>query len=1706
MVKSIQANELIDNQYHVDKSEERAKIICSRIDKLRPKLLDMTRRNPLISTKFSDRSNSLIRVVDEVPELLLEAISSGEMRIIPLPDLGTNPKDENTREFQSALAEARLNDEIYLSRLDEINQESDDAPNLLAKAERKLKDRLREKLGMPTRQTKGNLSLQQHAKNHGISPHYELPVEDEQHEDGRHTDKDIQTLMLPDVMERRLNALHSKERTWKEETGISVLHAAFGFLEWEDGNNSTTQFSPLILTPVQLEKRRTRSGQEFWVTSNDAELEENKILAEKLRLEFNITLPEYTGQSIESYLKEVIEQKPKSITWKVRRWAAIGVFPSARLAMYHDLDPNGWDFSTHPLISDLFGGSETGYDVVPFGDEYNIDEPEIEKKVPYLIADADSSQFSTIVDVADGKNLAVEGPPGTGKSQTIVNTIAASLAAGKKVLFVAEKSAALEVVKARLEAFGIGDFVLPLQANRSTKEQVITSIRNRIEMRPCGDPDELDQSIKNFKKTRDELKRYVDTLSTVFEDTDFTIHTILGRSIRSSGIVDALPEDIRKFIIPEVTKLSSNKLEDIVFRCKQVEEAWNTASNYSDSWQVIQLPNIDPFKANKILQLASETSDLYSKAVELRSSLTDFNLNVDIQPDDLQNIIDIINQTTDDLSDDDIKVVENLATPELVEDIKSYLKQVDAWQADKEHVLKHLLLPLDNKTLESLILIKNICQKHSFESLKENDLQDVSEKNKENLENIKEVVLLFEQAEKISDVLSNLSASVLIKILDTLSPLSKQVLALRSKDLDDPSIQSILIKQITKTRFLKEQRDILDKKFSLTALPEFEIIENQARVLAQAGAFAFFSKEYRSAKNFYKSINKENTFKKDSAAEELRKMSEWVSGVKELSENEAVKSILGIHYDGLDTDFSPFEEVIQLFKDADDSFAGLDYSELRTFIKYGEADQIQLLPRISEKHPIHAYSDLTLDEASKKANTIDNQLAECEDDIAQLQNNLVVFKDYKDISNELIQELPERLEQLLKEQQNLQNNNDVKNILGSIFKAEETKENELTDSLKLALNLIKLDKKERESFIYSVRNSLLGSLKQLIEEVSHQDAKAYSSIKQVADLTNTDPAVWVSKKTPEEISKFMKLASKDKAGLFAYSRLVTTKNNLIEYGYNGFAELMFANQKYSLCESIDALIMREMARVAYNIYGEVLANYNGNNLALYRKRLQELDRKVIRLSRERLQSQLFKNARPPAGNGSGKKSTYTQLALLKNEISKKQRHIAVRSLTQRAAKALLELKPCWMMSPLAVAQYLPKGGIEFDLLIVDEASQMTPEDAVGALIRTKQAMVVGDPNQLPPTGFFRKVFEDEEADEDEKVTEESILEMANACFKPARRLRWHYRSRNSGLISFSNRHVYGDNLVVFPSAQEDHPTMGVSYVKVDGLYSTGTNPEEAKAMVDAIVDFMKKHPDKSLGVVLLNQKQRDLLTEEMNYALENNSDARKYKEKWEEQNEGLESFFIKNLENVQGDERDVIFIGTVYGPEKEGAPVMQRFGPINGVAGRRRLNVLFSRAKERIVTFSSMTASDIRAEEDGNPGVYMLGRWLEYAASGVLHSGEHSENEPDSELEEHVIQQIKSIGCEAIPQVGVKGFSIDIGVKHSDWPHGFIMGVECDGATYHSSVSARDRDRLRQEVLEGLGWNLYRIWSTDWFEDPIRETEKLRKAVEKRLSDLKNNV
>lgn len=368
------------------------------------------------------------------------------------------------------------------------------------------------------------------------------------------------------------------------------------------------------------------------------------------------------------------------------------------------------------------------------------------------------------------------------------------------------------------------------------------------------------------------------------------------------------------------------------------------------------------------------------------------------------------------------------------------------------------------------------------------------------------------------------------------------------------------------------------------------------------------------------------------------------------------------------------------------------------------------------------------------------------------------------------------------------------------------------------------------------------------------------------------------------------------------------------------------------------------------------------------------------------------------------------------------------------------------------------------------------------------------------------MISDDDVDEDEDVLEESILEMANQAFAK-RRLRWHYRSRDDSLIRYSNHKVYDNDLIIFPSPKQgfENGRMGVSLKRVVGNYKSGINMAEAKIVIEEILRFMKEQPDRSLGVVTMNKKQQELMEEQFQYSFRNSPEALEYVDHWKSHKEGLESFFIKNLESVQGDERDVIFISTVYGAEKPGQKVAQRFGPINGIAGMRRLNVLFTRAKEQIVTFSSMDANDITAR---NPGTEMLRGWLEYCATGILDSGEISAEggEPESDFEAHVGGQIKALGCEIEYQVGVGKYRIDIGVKHPEWPHGFLLGVECDGATYHSSRSARERDRYRQEILEGLGWHFHRIWSTNWFNNQASEVRKLHARINETLAERKQKL
>lgn len=467
------------------------------------------------------------------------------------------------------------------------------------------------------------------------------------------------------------------------------------------------------------------------------------------------------------------------------------------------------------------------------------------------------------------------------------------------------------------------------------------------------------------------------------------------------------------------------------------------------------------------------------------------------------------------------------------------------------------------------------------------------------------------------------------------------------------------------------------------------------------------------------------------------------------------------------------------------------------------------------------------------------------------------------------------------------------------------------------------------------------------------------------------------------------------------------------------------------------------------------------------------------------------------------KDSPKEFGLLAREFQKKTRHKPVRSLFKEMGGRLLDLCPCMMMSPLSVAQFLPSNFSGFDLVVFDEASQMTTWDSVGAIARGKNVIVVGDPKQMPPTSFFSGAVDVDDPDEEDL---ESILDQALAARLPHLRLKGHYRSRHETLIAFSNSKYYENSLITYPSS--DTKESAITLHRVNGVYSKGkgrNNPIEAAAVVDEIVRRLTNpaKSSKTIGVVTLNTEQQRIVEDLLDKARRENPEIEKYFQS----TDTYDGIFIKNLESVQGDERDVIILSLGYGPTEAGGRTMSmNFGPLNKSGGERRLNVAITRATSEVLVFSSFDSSMIDLSRTSALAVEHLKHYLEFAEKGPIALTEQATanygvDQFDSDFEQAVAWSLRDKGWKVQTQIGVSKFRVDLGITHPDHPGVYLAGVECDGATYHSSPSARDRDRVRHAILENLGWRLVRLWSTDYFQDPEGAIEKIDHRLNEMLEE-----
>nr|USU33072.1 DUF4011 domain-containing protein [Methylobacterium sp. OTU13CASTA1] len=1669
-------------------------------ERLRERLLDMTLRNPMLSYKHRPTSKRQLQIIDEVPEEVFRLLTSdASLTVVPLPEPDDIPADEKADEFVSSLSYAKSTEPDYLRILREIDEtEPDDAEAVMAKAERALRDRVRDRLGMAPVDRSKAVDPVQHARSLGIDPSFELAPEAGHH---GHTDRQLQTLKFQKSLDAILEKLRNDARLAEQETGLSTLFLVFGFLEWSEQEGGKKLLAPLLLLPVHLEARRSDLGKiTYDLTATTTIPEDNLSLRKRVDKDFGVQLPDVSpdidsGFSVEAYLAEVQARVAHMRGWRVRRLLTVGHFVFGRFAMYADLDPARWP--THPVETDLVGavmrGGEGG-DGPLFGirEDHPIDDPVVAAKAPFLIHDADASQHSALVDAMDGKHLVIQGPPGTGKSQTITNLIANAMAAGKTVLFLAEKQAALEVVKRRLDVAGLGEFCLELHSDKASPKSVAEHLKNRVALGVGLSAPNRQRNDSALAQAREEVTGYVTALHREAPD-GMKPFDLIWKSVRAQGDAPGALDAFAGLDLPQAQAERFHEIEPAraaLALFADVATMFGTGHGRpADSpWIRIQIgEHVGPGMASALIEELHRLRARANEAALYLEGAADLGVTELARIESVSDALARLALTVPSAT------VLNVLRKQSPEVIASYVTDIGR---ERELTAAAAEKPLPHDMDDAQI--------SAAEALAEVVMHDVRSPK-----------LILEEASKTRDVTAALSSALdraepflhalgvrtdaSCEVLDALIVASDEIgkVPAGERSWFSWSPAGDFAAAHETWRKIVEAEGAWRTRFpgAPAVWPGSGQLRAVAGILRQGFLSRLFSGRRREA--IPSTANQLGLVTlSPSDASILEELAVHVEALNAFTSLVGGRQVMGSHWAGLDTPFEAAASGLKLRNDAlarirarrggdavAERIALLGADEIARAVEMGSSlNDLRRLPEdllTSRSGPIWQVRQELSVSVERAARILaadpDRTLRTRDEPLPDLLQAIQVERDGRTV---------------------------WKAVTANPLHAElGTSGNDILPKLRAASEWLRIVLEEKA--LDHVRERMLGETAEVtldaLQEVVGRGRDIAVRLDQARHSLRTEYAIDAF----DHVAPAALRSHLD--GLLPYSAqlgdlidLKCQRRDIAALGLDAFVRRAEETgvAPAGLPALFDNLLARRRAE-SLRRRDPVLMQAAGNRLDARRRSFVEADRRKVDNDRVTIRDRLLTRG-VLAGNGSGPRGTWTEGPLLDNEMKKQKRHVPVRELMRRASASLLALSPCFMMSPLSLAKFLPRGKVRFDLLIIDEASQMRPEDALGGLLRVGQIVVVGDQKQLPPSQFFNRAGGSDATVVDDEMVEdlddESILESCAKTFREARMLKWHYRSRCESLIAFSNKEFYGNDLITFPTA---HPSsFSVDLVSLPGRYDAGRNPMEAQAVAEESIIFMRRHAEEaeppSLGVVSVNSDQRDLIEEEIQRLSADDELVLIYQEKVGGRGE---PFFVKNLENVQGDERDYILISMTYGPATPGGPVAQRFGPIAGKHGHRRLNVLFTRARLRIIMFASFGSKDVRPTPTSAEGVHILKRYFEYAERRG-YAEVKSDAQADSDFEVEVARRLKALSLQIDHQVGVSGFRIDIGVRHPDHPERFIAGIECDGARYHSSKSARDRDRLREEILTGLGWTILRVWSTDWFDNPDLQTRILASRIE----------
>lgn len=1566
------------------------------------------------------------------------------------------------------------------------------------------------------------------------------------------TGADLRTLYFAEDLGKHCRKLEREAKLAIEETGANMLYLVAGFLEHPEAPASEKLYqAPLLCIPVSISRVDEGQYSSFYLNYTGEELSDNLSLREKLKRDFGFNLPEFDpegDESAEAYLKRVTKAVERQPSWSVKPMLTLTLLSFTNMLLVRDLDPTRWHqeglFSSlveHPLVKQVFEGKPSSGDT-QYADEYAIDDHP-QGDLP-LIFDADSSQHSALIDVIEGHSRVIEGPPGTGKSQTITNLIAAALQAGKKILFVAEKLAALEVVKSRLNQAGLSPFILELHSNKTNKKRVLEDLAARIGMR-IPQVSELPDLLARHEEKRKELKAYADLMNTkVGNQLDLTLHQVMWRAERHRLQAGPSAKAVQELDYFAASRTSQIQFADICDRLRLLAGQLSLIGSYGPDhplWGFFpkELSPEQDLAVQRVLKDYAARFEAFARAAHSAAEfLGGSQLNMSAKG--AENLLAVLENIAPANSDE----VDFASLPRLFPGDDSagrrslaILQSVQAQLSRIEELNKHLAQslfssqPVDADTLEAAKKCVEAARAFGFDDTLWPNLSKTSVRLSEAAKLAEDALRKLRRAAEgaglsFSDQVTEVSYLKMASEVSVDAPMD--ALNYRHAGLDLPIAVSKLKEGQSKSERYREIRAQAESTLYMDAVPSDSELSEAIRTFREGDAwYRVFQGRWRKAKRLHKALSRNKD--KRSGSDCLKDL-ELIVAVQtirsEIQADHGLKEVAGAWFEAEKT---PFDELLQVATWLSRARIGLEAAGVRHEVfdpltakratleaLRAESAEIQrsiatltaqhaecgellkgALPRVLKSADSPAWS-LRVEAWAQAARTA----SETHDfGKAHLRPGTTLKQGLAALQASL--EVP-------KLEADLDANETAKALVGPRFGGADTDLGPLFAAHTYGTLIKKagLPKPIENVLISEQCADNYALLRQYTEGINQgwQDnidfGKTMASYGQFEPAQWVDPANKVSSAYAAELAAKTQKAAESLAGLLAWVQYVDARQQTLMLGLDGFVQGLERGD-IAPDKLVHSFTYRFYAAIAKGVFerAPALKQFSGARHTSVRSEFAELDKQIIQLRGLQVARSCRDRSRPPLGQHGVRVDEKTEMKLLEHLIPQQRPRVPVRQIMRRAGKAIQELKPCFMMGPQAVAQFLEPGRFHFDIIVMDEASQLRPEQAIGAIARGSQLVVVGDPKQLPPTSFFSRMSAvDGEGDDGigQLATSdaESILDVCIAHFQPVRTLRWHYRSRHESLIAFSNHHFYRGNLVVFPSPFPKGKSLGLSYHYVrEGVYENQMNYVEARRVVDAAVDHILHRPADSLGIVTLNIKQRDLVAELLEERLRNVPQAVHFKEKWESEGMGL---FVKNLENVQGDERDCILISTTFGKAKDTDVVRQNFGPISREGGWRRLNVLFTRARKAVTVYSSMRPEDIVSDGRTPEGTRALRNYLEFARDGVLPVDRETGLPPDSDFEIAVMDVLKTKGYEVTPQLGVAGFRIDIAVRHPRNLSGYLAAVECDGASYHSGLSVRDRDRIRQEILESLGWRnkIWRIWSTDWFRNPLAETQRMLKFLE----------